>query len=75
MSAIIRKLNIFNQIKQILIQQYKLLIILLVAVLLLFGIFQIYIIYKNNQILKSSIDFYNVIESQQPLEFEEITFR
>ena len=33
MSAIIRKLNIFNQIKQILIQEYKLLITLLVAAL------------------------------------------
>ena len=75
MSTIIRKLNIFNQIKLIFTQQYKLLITLLVVALLLFGLFQIYIIYKNNQILKSSIDFYKVVESQGSLEFEEIMIK
>ena len=72
MNEVIYKRNYFKKIQNILKQNFKIIVILFVAILTAFLVFQLYFSYKNNQILKTSIQ-YNIAKSNSSQnDFQEI---
>ena len=70
MNEAVTKISIFNKIQDSIKKNYKLAISLIVILILSLGIIQYYLIYKNKQVLKSSIDYNNLKSNNFDSSFE-----
>ena len=66
-----KKINFFNKSQVFMKNYYKRILILLGTLLTFFFIFQFYVFYTNNQILKTSIEFNQAQSSNSPRDFQE----
>jgi len=67
-----KKINFFNKSQIFMKNYYKRILILLSILLAFFIIFQFYVFYTNNQILKTSIEFNFAHSSNSPKDFQEL---
>ena len=67
-----KKINFFNKSQIFMKNYYKRILILLPILLAFFIIFQFYVFYTNNQILKTSIEFNFAHSSNSPKDFQEL---
>ena len=66
-----KNINFLNKSQTFIQNYYKRILIILAILLAFFFIFQIYVFYTNNQILKTSIEFNKVQSSNSPSDFQE----
>ena len=71
MNNTIKKINFFDSSQKFIKNYYKRILILVVILLAFFLIFQIYVVYTNKQILKTSIEFNLARSSNSPSDFQE----
>ena len=71
MNDIIKKINFFDRSQKFIKNYYKRILILVVILSAFFLIFQIYVVYTNKQILKTSIEFNLARSSNSPSDFQE----
>ena len=71
MNEAVTKISIFNKIQDSIKKNYKLVISLIVISIISLGIIQYYFIYKNKQVLKSSIDYNNLKSNNFDSSFNE----
>ena len=71
MNEAVTKISIFNKIQDSIKKNYKLVISLIVISIISLGIIQYYFIYKNKQVLKSSIDYNNLKSNNFDSSFDE----
>ena len=72
MNETTKKINFFNKSQVFIKNYYKRILILLPILLAFFLIFQFYVFYINNQILKTSIEFNFAHSSNSPMDFQEL---
>ncbi len=71
MNDTIKKINFFDSSQKFIKNYYKRILILVAILLAFFLIFQIYVVYTNKQILKTSIEFNLARSSNSPSDFQE----
>jgi len=71
MNDTIKKINFFDSSQKFIKNYYKRILILVAILLAFFLIFQIYVVYTNKQILKTSIEFNLAQSSNSPSDFQE----
>ena len=71
MNDTIKKINFFDSSQKFIKNYYKRILILVAILLAFFLIFQIYVVYTNKQILKTSIEFNLAKSSNSPSDFQE----